>query len=116
MSGHRATFGLRSTNERMRKGFAGGADFRMPNGFTVYSKNITPDLSGIGGWSRETFVKRFAAYRDKANPHRVSQGELQSPMPWSMYAGMTDADLGAIHDYLRTVKPVSTQPSAVAAN
>lgn len=96
--------------------FAGGEKFKMPNGFTASSKNLTPDVSGIGAWSRETFVKRFASYRDKQNLHHVEQGELQTPMPWSMYAGMTDADLGAIYDYLRTVKPVSTQPAAVAAN
>jgi hypothetical protein len=28
-------------------------------------------------------------------------------MPWTMYAGMTDEDLGAIYSYLRTVKPVA---------
>jgi hypothetical protein len=28
-------------------------------------------------------------------------------MPWLMYAGMTREDLGAIYEYLRTVKPVN---------
>jgi len=28
-------------------------------------------------------------------------------MPWTMYAGMTEEDLGAIYEYLRTVKPVN---------
>jgi hypothetical protein len=28
-------------------------------------------------------------------------------MPWTMYAGMSDDDLGAMYDYLRTVRPVS---------
>ncbi len=28
-------------------------------------------------------------------------------MPWISYAGMTDADLGALYDYLRTVAPVA---------
>jgi hypothetical protein len=27
-------------------------------------------------------------------------------MPWTLFAGMTDEDLGAIYDYLRTVPPV----------
>ena len=27
-------------------------------------------------------------------------------MPWRSYAGMTDQDLGAIYDYLKTVKPI----------
>ena len=29
-------------------------------------------------------------------------------MAWSAYAAMTDADLGAIYDYLRTLPPVAT--------
>ena len=38
--------------------------------------------------------------RDKPTP-----GHLTA-MPWRSYAGMTDEDLGAIYDYLKTVKPV----------
>ncbi len=95
--------------------FAGGVEMKK-DGVGVTTKNITPDPSGIGGWSREAFIKRFAYYRERANLHHVAKGELQSPMPWSMYAGMTDDDLGAIYDFLRTVKPVQTAPQAVAAN
>ena len=36
----------------------------------------------------------------------MMKGEFQTIMPWVMYAGMTEQDLGAIYDYLRTVKPV----------
>ncbi|HEY6877293.1 MAG TPA: c-type cytochrome [Polyangiales bacterium] len=97
------------------RAFSGGVAIKL-NGTTVTTKNLTPDPSGLGGWSRETFIKRFAYYRDRANLHHVEAGELQTPMPWSMYAGMTDQDLGAIYDYLRTVKPVQTAPQAVAAN
>jgi hypothetical protein len=32
-------------------------------------------------------------------------------MPWTFYAGMTDEDLGAIYDYLRTVPPVKNKVS-----
>jgi mono/diheme cytochrome c family protein len=95
--------------------FAGGNDMPI-NGIVVTTKNITPDASGIGGWSREAFIKRFANYRELTNLHHVEPGELQTPMPWSQYAGMTDQDLGSIYDYLRTVKPVQTAPQAVAAN
>jgi len=38
-------------------------------------------------------------------------------MPWMMFAGITEADLGAIYSYLRTVKPVRNEvekhPTAV---
>jgi hypothetical protein len=30
-------------------------------------------------------------------------------MPWFAYAGMTDRDLGALYDYLRTVPPVENR-------
>ena len=30
-------------------------------------------------------------------------------MPWPLYAGMTEEDLGAIYDYLRTVKPIKNK-------
>ena len=35
--------------------------------------------------------------------------EFNTPMPWLMYAGMTDEDLGSIYAYLKTVKPVKNQ-------
>ena len=31
-------------------------------------------------------------------------------MPWTMYAGMSEQDLGAIYDYLRTVPPIADLP------
>ena len=31
---------------------------------------------------------------------------MNSVMPWTMYAGMTDEDLSAIYDYLSTVAPI----------
>jgi hypothetical protein len=30
-------------------------------------------------------------------------------MPWRMYAGMTEEDLSAIYEYLRSVKPVKNK-------
>ena len=29
-----------------------------------------------------------------------------TPMPWSNFAGMSDEDLGAIYDYLKTTTPI----------
>jgi mono/diheme cytochrome c family protein len=94
--------------------FAGGSKMPLPSGGSVQVKNITPDASGIGGWSREAFVARFAAFRDPASLHPVEQNAFNTPMPWSMYAGMSDQDLGAIYDYLRTLPPVRTESAAVA--
>ena len=94
--------------------FSGGFEMKLHGGGVAVSKNITPDASGIGSWSREQFIKRFATYRDPENLHQVSGGDFNTPMPWSNYAGMTDRDLGAIYDYLRTVKPIKTDASKLA--
>jgi mono/diheme cytochrome c family protein len=101
-------------NQDLERIFAGGMQFPLPTG-TIVSKNITPDASGIGSWSREAFIKRFATYRDPANVYQVEEGDAQSVMPWAMFSGMTDEDLGAIYDYLRTVKPIQTSTTAIAA-
>lgn len=88
--------------------YAGGFAFALPSGGTVHSANITPDMAtGIGNWSREAFISRFQYFRTNNEMTKVAPGTFNSIMPWTMYAGMTDDDLGAIYDYLRTVKPVS---------
>lgn len=90
--------------------FAGGEEFQFPFGM-VRSANITPDkMTGLGDWTRETFIKRFKDYLLEANKSRpVKENEFNTPMPWLMYAGMTEKDLSAIYDYLKTVKPVRNQ-------
>jgi mono/diheme cytochrome c family protein len=86
-----------------------GSLARLPKG-KLRSANITPDRdTGIGNWSRDQFVQRFRDFRGEAGLSRavkVKNGQYQSAMPWFFYAGMTDEDLGAIYDYLRTVPPV----------
>ncbi len=90
--------------------FAGGFEFDFGNGTLLRSPNITPHESGIGTWNKEQFIQRFKMYAD---PEFVlpdvdmSKGEFQTVMPWTMYAGMSEEDLGAIYEYLRTVKPVN---------
>ena len=88
--------------------FAGGWEFQMPDGGILRTANITPDLkTGIGSWSREAFIHRFRALIDSGYTAPLMQpGQMQTVMPWMMYAGMDTADLGAIYVYLRTVPPV----------
>jgi hypothetical protein len=88
--------------------FTGGRTFLMPDGSMLISSNITPDLeTGIGKWSQEAFIFRFKTY-DLATfqPPIIHQGELQSIMPWTMYAGMDTTDLAAIYKYLHSLKAV----------
>jgi hypothetical protein len=86
--------------------FAGGNEFRGPFGIRR-SSNLTPDPSGLGSTTREEFI---ALFRRHATPERVPP-EKNTIMAWSAYAGMTDADLGAIYQYLRTVPAVATPPA-----
>ena len=91
----------------MDKAFAGGREFRMPMK-TVVSANITPSVStGIGNWTPEAFVARFKAYDPATGPlPKASSVGFNTPMPWSMYAGMDTIDLLAMHTYLRSLKPI----------
>lgn len=87
--------------------FAGGNEFVMPGGSVVRSANITPHETGIGYMTRDQFIMRFKIYDATSYmPHKVSPGEFQTIMPWLMYAGMTEEDLGAMYDYLRSIEPV----------
>jgi len=101
---------------RMEKGqfvgepYAGGSEFRMPDGSIIRSANITPHETGIGSWTKEQFVTRFKTYSDSTYvPHKVSPGQFQTVMPWLMYGGMEQQDLEAIYDYLRTLPPVDNR-------
>ncbi len=88
--------------------YAGGFVFKFPDGSIVNSANITPDKkTGIGSWGKEQFISRFKMFADSAYvPIAVKQGDFQTTMPWTMYAGMTEEDLAAIYTYLQTIKPV----------
>jgi hypothetical protein len=93
--------------------FAGGFEFHFPNGATVRSANITPDEdNGIGAWDKESFIRRFKQYTDSTYvPATVDwkAQDFQTVMPWMMYSGMTEQDLGAIYDYLRSVPAVASK-------
>ena len=87
--------------------YAGGRQFKLSSG-VVTSSNITPSLeSGIGRWTKEIFIRRFK-YFDTDSTHiiPVGQKDFNTPMPWTMYAGMTAEDLAAIFKYLKSCKPV----------
>lgn len=119
--------GCAECHTKMEKGspvgqyLAGGFEFPMPDGSLLRSPNITPHpTAGIGSWTEDAFVGRFKQYAAKA-PYPVGPGELQTLMPWYMYAGMDSTDLKAIYAYLMTVEkadvPVTVyEPPTVAKN
>jgi hypothetical protein len=91
------------------RSFAGGREFKFPDGAVVRSANLTSDeATGIGKWTREQFIARFKQYTDSTFLHQtVKPGEFNTIMPWTMYAQMTESDLSAIYTLLKTVKPIS---------
>lgn len=91
--------------------FAGGFEFKIPGFGLLISPNITPDKeTGIGTWTKEAFIARFKTYRDSTyHSPKVPKGEFQSIMPWTMYAGMKEQDLGAIYTYLMSLKPIKNK-------
>lgn len=84
----------------------GGREFQFPDGSVVRAANLTPHETGIGHYTRAGFISLFKRYADSTYvPPAVQPGEFQTLMPWYMYAGMKENDLGAIYDYLQTLEP-----------
>jgi len=97
--------------------FAGGVEMNFP-GAVIRTANLTPDKeTGLGHWTKAAFIARFKAFDPAAGykPHPVKPGEKQTIMPWTMYSGMSEQDLGAIYSYLQTVKPVKNKVETFTA-
>jgi mono/diheme cytochrome c family protein len=94
---------------------AGGVTFTLPQG-TAWSANITPDPdTGIGRWTQAAFVARFKAFSGPRSPARtVDASRRNTPMPWAMYAGMTQTDLEAIYVYLQQLPAVGNRVAVFA--
>lgn len=86
---------------------AGGREFGFPDGSILHTPNLTPHLTGLGEWTKDRFINEFKKYTDSSYVHEpVQPGQMQTIMPWIMYAGMEEEDLGAIYDYLQSLDPV----------
>jgi Cytochrome c. len=101
--------------------FGGGMEFRQPAG-VIRAPNITMHpKTGIGAWTKALFVNKFKAYADSSyHPKSMAEDELNSPMPWTMYAGMSKQDLEAIYAYLKSLEPknvsIEVRSLAVSCN
>jgi mono/diheme cytochrome c family protein len=67
-----------------------------------YAANLTPDATGLGSWTPETFVQAM-----RTGKHAGVGRPILPPMPWMDLAMMTDDDLRAIFTYLKSLHPVS---------
>jgi mono/diheme cytochrome c family protein len=102
-----------SHNPVLERRLAGGQEFPLPNGLVARSANLTPDATGIGGWTEEQFIEKFKAFADGAAHVPVKSSDFNTPMPWQSYAGMTRDDLGAIFAYLKTVPAIANRVEKV---
>jgi hypothetical protein len=70
----------------------GGASFGP-----FVSRNITPDEHGLpAGLTRDQFITAMRTGID-------TDGEILQVMPWPVYGDMTDRDLMAVYEYLRSI-------------
>ncbi len=95
----------------LSQAFVGGREFAFPDGSVVRSSNITPHReTGIGAWTKENFIGRFKLHLDSSYVLPVvNSGEFNTIMPWTMYANMTEEDLGAIYTYLHSLAPIENR-------
>ncbi|HWH63080.1 MAG TPA: c-type cytochrome [Ginsengibacter sp.] len=80
-------------------GFFGGGNI-IANGGTdsvVVSGNISPDITGIGSWTSETFIRIMRTGKG---------GTLHHSMPWREFSNISDTDLSAILVALKQLNPV----------
>ena len=77
-------------------GFSGGP---IPGGDPSWppARNLTPDATGLKGWTFETFEHAFRHGR------RPDGTQLSTVMPWQSFAGMTDTDVQALWAFLQTL-------------
>lgn len=86
---------------------AGGFEMKTPY-FRVVTANITPHPSTwMGRATKAEFIARFHAFAgvNASNAPQAEKGR-NTLMPWLTFSGMTDEDLGALYDYLKTVPPI----------
>jgi mono/diheme cytochrome c family protein len=115
LSGHPESFKMppapQPTGPWIWNGGATNTAFAGPWGVS-YARNLTPEnLTGIGIWTEDMFIKTIRTGR-----HWGVSRPILPPMPWFNYAKMTDDDLKSVYAYLRTIPPIKNQvPDAILA-
>lgn len=87
--------------------FEGGWKMEGPWG-RVITANLTPHAKNyVGQATKEAFIGRFRSFASitAENAPPAPKGR-NTVMPWIAFSKLTDEDLGAIYDYLKTLKPV----------
>jgi mono/diheme cytochrome c family protein len=77
-----------------------GADDELRPGL-VFAGNLTPDKdTGLGGWTRRDIMRALTTGVGVDGHQRLPV------MPWPNYGALSDGDLGAIADYLKSIPPI----------
>jgi cytochrome c553 len=70
-----------------------------------FTSNLTPDReTGLGAWTEATFIASIREGK-KGGSGRA----LLPPMPWRMYANLSDDDLKAVFAYLQTIPAIANR-------
>jgi mono/diheme cytochrome c family protein len=86
--------------------YAGGRAVVTPYG-SIWSTNLTPDATGLGGWSADDFWQAMHHGRSK------DLGSLYPAFPFTNFTRLSRADSDAIFAYLKSLAPVaSVTPAA----
>lgn len=82
--------------------FGGGNKPLNLEGKVVLTPNLTPDMeTGIGNWTKDQFIRAVKS-------GQVESGEaLRYPM--NPYVRLSDAEVGAIYEYLQTIPPIKNK-------
>ncbi len=92
------------------KAYSGGWEMKGP-----WGRNFTANLTSTPGTymahaTKEEFIGRFKAFASMdANTAPDAPAGRNTVMPWLAFSHMTDQDLGAIYDYLKTVTPIENK-------
>jgi len=70
-----------------------------------YSKNLTPDSTGLGKWDEATFMLAL-----KSGKHMGNGRPIMPPMPVEAIGKLNDDDLKAIFAYLKTIPAIKNTP------
>jgi hypothetical protein len=92
------------------RAFSGGWQMIGPWG-RVITANLTPaPYTFVGRATKDEFIGRFKSFTgiSAMNAPQAPAGH-NTVMPWLAFSGMSQDDLGAIYDYLRTLKPVENK-------
>jgi mono/diheme cytochrome c family protein len=90
----------------LTKAWAGGKS--IPDGpIMIQSANITPDATGIGGWTVNDVVQTLKTDMEKGTGEKLCAPMNGGP---NGFGGLADADLTDIGQFLTTLAPIANGP------